>query len=127
MGGDLKDAQEADTAGAMIPTMTPAKQKKDLESPNETFSTLSDAVALLKDEILVVISHMETLGVGSSIGSRAREAKDSSDRNAMQVALEDLQTCVDHLTMLSVMAGKTLSTLAKTVVENRAEEDTLQI
>ena len=41
--------------------------------------------------------------------------------------LEDLQTGVDHLTTLSVMAGETLSTLAETVVENRVEEDALQI
>ena len=45
----------------------------------------------------------------------------------MQIALEDLQTHVDHLTTLSLMAGESLSTLAETVVENRVEEDALQI
>ena len=34
---------------------------------------------------------------------------------------------MDHLTTLSVMAGETLSTLAETVVENRVEEDAVQI
>ena len=74
-----------------------------------------------------MISHMEMLGPGSSIGSRACDAEDSGDRNVVQVALEDLQTRVDHLTTLSVMAGETLSTLAETVVENRVEEDVIQI
>ena len=45
---DLKDAQDADTAGSRIPTMTPAKQRKDLESPNGTFSNLTDGLGLLK-------------------------------------------------------------------------------
>ena len=124
---DMKEAQEANTAGANIPTMTPAKRRKDLESPNGTFSTLSEAVALLKDEILVVVGHVKSLGTGSSVGSRAREAEDNSDGNTVQIALEDLQTRVDHLTTLSVMAGESLSTLAETVVENRVEEDALQI
>jgi len=125
--GDMKEAQEANTAGANIPTMTPAKRRKDLESPNGTFSTLSDAVALIKDEILVVERHIESLGTGSSVGTRAREAEDNGDGNAVQIALEDLQTRVDHLTTLSVMTGESLSTLAETVVENRVEEDALQI
>ena len=38
--GDMKEAQEANTAGARLPTMTPAKRRKDLESPNGTLSTL---------------------------------------------------------------------------------------
>ena len=63
----MKNTQEADTAGAKLPTMTPAKHKKDLESPNGMISTLMDAVALLKDEILVVIGHVETLRAGSSM------------------------------------------------------------
>ena len=45
----------------------------------------------------------------------------------IMTALEDLQTRVDHLTMLSVMAGETLSTLVETMVENRVEEDALQV
>ena len=69
--GDLKEAQDAGTAGARMPTMTPTKRRKDLESPNGMFSNFTDAVSLLKDKILVVISHVETLGTGSLIGSRA--------------------------------------------------------
>ena len=107
--------------------MTPAKHRKDLESPNGTFSTLADAISLLKEEILAVIGHVEALGAGSSIGSRAQEVEDSGSRNAVQVALEDLQTRVDHLTSLSVMPGESLSMLAETVVENRVEEDALQV
>ena len=125
--GDMKEAQEANTTGASIPTMTPAKRRKDLESPNGRFSTLLDAVALLKDEILVMVGQIKTLGAGSSVGSRAREAEDNGDRNTVQIALEDLHTCMDHLITLSVMAGESLSTLAETVVENRVEEDALQI
>ena len=125
---DMKDAQDAGSAGAKLPTMTPAKRKKDLESPNGTFSTLTDAVGLLKEEVSVVLEHVEALGgIGSSVGTRAREAEDSGDGNAAKIALEDLQTRVDHLTALSVMAGETLSTVAETVVENRVEEDALQI
>ena len=115
---DLKDAQDADTAGSKIPTMTPAKRRKDLESPNETFSTLTDAVSLLKVEILVVIEHVEALGADSSIRSRAQEVEDSGRGNTVQVALEDLQTRVDHLTSLSVMAEESLATLAETAVDN---------
>ena len=115
---DLKDAQDADTAGSRIPTMTPTKRRKDLESPNGTFSTLMDAISLLKEEISVVIGHVESLGAGSSIGSRAQEVEDSGIGNAVQVALEDLQTRVDHLTSPSVMSGESLATLAETVVEN---------
>ena len=63
----MRDAQKADSAGGKLPTMTPAKRKQDLESPNGTFSTLMDATALLKDEILVVIGHVESLGTGSSV------------------------------------------------------------
>ena len=88
---------------------------------------LTDTVALLKDKILVVIGQVKTLGAGSLIGSRACEAEDSGDRNSVMIMLEDLQTCVDHLTMLSVMVGETLSTLTETVVENRVKEDALQI
>ena len=124
---DMRDAQKADAAGANLPTMTPAKRKQDLESPNGTFATLTDAVSLLKDEVKVVMDHVESLGVGSSVSSRADEAEDSGDGNAPTIALEDLQTRVDHLTTLSVMAGETLSTLAETVVENRLEEDAVQI
>ena len=124
---DLRDAQEADTVGSKIPTMTPAKCKKELESPNGTFSTLTDAVSLLKEEVLAVITHVDALGAGSSIRSRAQEVEDSGSGDAVQVALEDLQTCVDYLTLLSVMAGESLSTLAETVVENCVEEDTLQV
>ena len=47
--GRSGDAQDADTAGSRIPTMTPAKRRKDLESPNGTFSTLTDAISLLKE------------------------------------------------------------------------------
>ena len=101
--------------------MTPAKWRKDLESPNGTFFNLTDTVSLLKEEILVVIGHVETLGTGSLIWSRAQEVEDNGDGNAVQVALEDLQTGVDHLTTLSVMAGETLSTLVETMVENRVE------
>ena len=68
---DIKEAQEASTAGASVPTMTPAKRRKDLESPSGIFSTLPDAVSLLKDEILVMMGHVESLGNGSSVGSRA--------------------------------------------------------
>ena len=125
--GDMRDAQEADSVGARLPTMTPAKRKQDLESPNGTFSTLTDAISLLKDEVQVVMGHIESLGVGSSVGSRASDAEDGGDGNASTIALEDLQTRVDHLTTLSVMAGETLSTLAETVVENRVEEDAVQI
>ena len=123
---DLRDAQAADAAGSRMPTMTPAKRKKDLESPNGTFSTLNDAISLLKEEIRVVLGHAESLG-GESIAARSREAEDSSDGNAMAIALEDLQTRVDHLTTLGLMAGETLTTLSETVVENRVEEDALQI
>ena len=70
---------------------------------------------------------MEALGAGNSIGSRAQEVEDSGSVNAVQVALEDLQTHVDHLTSLSVMSGKSLSMLAEMVVENRVEEDALQV
>ena len=107
-----------------MPTMTLAKRKKDLNSPNETFSTLTDAVNLLKEEILVVLGHAESLG-GESMLTRAKEAEDSGDRNGMAIALEDLQTRVDHLTTLGVMAGETLSMLVETLVENRVEEDAL--
>ena len=125
---DMRDAQEADSAGAKLPTMTPAKRKKDLESPNGTFSTLTDAVGLLKEEVSAVLDHVETLGgIGSSVGARASEAEDSGDGNAAKIALEDIQTRVDRLTGLSVMAGETLSTVAETMVENRVEEDALQI
>ena len=124
---DLRDAQEADTVGAKIPTMTPAKRRKDLESPNGTFSTLTDALSLLKEEIAAVLGHVESLGAGSSIRDRAQEVEDSGSGNPVQVALEDLQTRVDHLTSLSVMSGESLSTLAETVVENRVEEDALQL
>ena len=124
---DFKDAQDADTAGARISTMTPAKCKKDLESPNGTFSTLTDAISLLKEEVLVVIGHVETLGTGSLVGSRAQEASDNEDGNAVEIVLEDLQTCADHLTTLSVMAGESLATLAEMVVENWVEEDSIQI
>ena len=124
---DFKDAQDADTAGARLPTMTPAKRKKDLESPNGTFSNLTDAMALLKEEVRIVMSHVESLGVGSSVGSRAEEVPENEEGNAVKIALEDLQTRVDHLTTLSVLAGESLGTLAETVVENRVEEDALQI
>ena len=124
---DMRDAQAADSAGAKLPTMTPAKRKKDLESPNGTFSTLTDSIALLKAEVEILMGHMESLGVGSLVGTRASEAEDSGDGNATKIALEDLQTRVDHLTTLSAMAGETLSTVAETVVENRVEEDALQI
>ena len=125
--GDLKEAQEAHATGASLPTMTPAKRRKDLESPNGTFSTLLDALDLLKEEISVVMSHVESLGEGSSVESRAKEAEDNGDTKAVEIALEDLQTRVDHLTTLSVLAGESLSTLAETVVENRFEEDAVQI
>ena len=69
----MREAQEANTVGASLPTMTPAKRRKDLESPNGTFFTLSDAVSLLKDKILVMMGHVKTLGVGSSVASRAKE------------------------------------------------------
>ena len=78
--GDMKDAQEVDSARAELPNMTPAKRKQDLESPNGTFSTLTDTIALLKDEILVVIGHVKSLGAGSLVGSRAREAEDGGDK-----------------------------------------------
>ena len=91
---DLRDAQEADTVGSKIPTMTPAKRKKDLESPNGTFSTLTDTGSLLKEEVSAMIAHVEALGAGSSIRSRAQEVEDSGNGDAVQVALEDLQTCV---------------------------------
>ena len=122
---DMKEAQEANTTGASVPTMTPAKRRKDLESPNGTFSTLTDAVSLLKDEIAVVEAHVDSLG--NSVGARASEAEDNKDGRAGQIALEDLQTRVDHLTTLGLMTGESLSTLAETVVENRVEEDALQI
>ena len=125
--GDFKDAQDADTAGARLPTMTPAKRKKDLESPNGTFSTLTDAVSLLKEEVCATLGYVETLGIGSSVGSRAQEASDNGDGNAVEIALEDLQTRVDHLTSLSVMTGESLGTFAETVVETRVEDDSIQI
>ena len=131
--GDLREAQEASTTGAKMPTMTPAKRRKDLESPTGTFSNLTDAVNLLKDEVAAVLNHVEALGVGSSVGSRAQEAKDAGgddeegDSNPLQVAVEDLQTRVDLLTALSVMTGETLSTVAETVIENRLEDDAMQV
>ena len=75
-------------------------------------------MALLKDKILVVIGHVKTQGAGSLVVSRAKEVEDNGDGKAVQIALEDLQTHLDHLTsVLSVMAGESLSTLAETVVE----------
>ena len=106
---DFKDAQDADTAGSKIPTMTPAKRKKDLESPNGTFSTLMEAMSSLKDKVLRVLDHVETLGVGSLVGSRAQDMSDSGDGNGVEIALEDLQTRVNRLTTLSVMAGESLA------------------
>ena len=123
---DLRDAQAADTAGAKMPTMTPAKRKKDLASPTGTFSTLTDAVALLMEEVRIVLGHTEALG-GGSIAARSQEADDNVDGNGMAIALEDLQTRVDYLTTLGIMAGETVSTLSETVVENRVEEDALQV
>ena len=40
-------------------------------------------MALLKDKILVMIGHIKTLGAGSLVASRAKEAEENSDRNAV--------------------------------------------